>query len=308
VNIYISKSSIKKSIQQEDITLIDLPNFVRKQGFEGIEISDRDVLISKTYLKQFFQTCSQNNLGVIIDINVDLTLPKEDDRRQEINHAKEVINVASNNGVKYIRICLGGQSISIQKVVRRLHKFFPAKEQIPSSRTSSRNENTKFFFMDHVIRLSHHIRRKTKSKIQNLGGKSANAIDSLRQIVSELDKYKIKMGIENHWGISSRPETIMKIVKEINHPNVGTCPDFGNFSIDVDALEGLELLVPKAVIVHAKCYGFNKNLEDREVDFCGCLKILKKYKFKGPVTVEYEGVDNCWENCSIARQLIEKYL
>ncbi len=33
--------------------------------------------------------------------------------------------------------------------------------------------------------------------------------------------------MENHGGVSNQPEAILRIVQEVNSPNLGTCPDFG---------------------------------------------------------------------------------
>ena len=85
---------------------------------------------------------------------------------------------------------------------------------------------------------------------------------------------------------------------------MGTCPDFDNFPKDVDPFKGLEMMAPKAVIVHAKCYGFDNNWKDKRVDFNRCLKIFHKTEYNGPVTVEYEGENDDLKNCKIARQLI----
>ena len=63
-------------------------------------------------------------------------------------------------------------------------------------------------------------------------------------------------------------------------------------------------MAPKAVIVHAKCYGFNNNWKDKKVEFNRCLKIFQKAKYNGPITVEYEGKANDLKNCKIARQII----
>jgi sugar phosphate isomerase/epimerase len=138
----------------------------------------------------------------------------------------------------------------------------------------------------------------------NLEKKKARVIDSLRQVIGELPHNEIKLGIENHWGVSSRPETIMEIIGKINSPHLGTCPDFGNFPKDVDPYRGLEMLAPKAIIVHAKCYGFDSSREDKKIDFERCLNIFHKTDYNGPVTVEYGGEGNDLMNCQIARELI----
>ena len=52
----------------------------------------------------------------------------------------------------------------------------------------------------------------TTSKIIMLKRKKHCVIDSLKEIIEDIDRYNIKIGIENHWGVSSRPEDIMEII------------------------------------------------------------------------------------------------
>jgi len=156
----------------------------------------------------------------------------------------------------------------------------------------------------HKTPLANYIRRHTTSKIRNPEKKKARVIDSLKDIIKDVDRYGMRMGIENHWGVSSRPEDIMEIINVINSPRLGTCPDFGNFSKDVNPFKGLGMMASKAVIVHAKCYGFNNDWKDKKVQFDRCLKIFQKAGYNGPVTIEYEGKGDDLKNCSIARELI----
>lgn len=117
--------------------------------------------------------------------------------------------------------------------------------------------------------------------------------------------YQIPMGIENHWGISSRPENIMKIVREIDSPLLGTCPDFGNFPQDVDRYEGLETLAAKAMHVHAKSRCFGRTGEEKQIDYKRCLQILQKNGYDDTLTVEYEGAGNDLKGCLKTKALIQ---
>ena len=94
----------------------------------------------------------------------------------------------------------------------------------------------KSFGAGFITRLAHYTRTNTTSKIFNLEKKKACVIKSLKEIIQDIDRYKLKLGIEKHWGVSSRPEDIMKIIDAINSPCLGTCPDFTNFPKDVDTL------------------------------------------------------------------------
>jgi len=203
-----------------------------------------------------------------------------------------------------LRICLGGQFISIQKHIGKRQRFTARDKPLAPSDKNKINISSKSFAIAYIARLANFIRRNTTSNVFNLEKKKDRVINSLQQIIEDIDRYKIKIGIENHWGVSSRPEDILEIVSAINSPYLGTCPDFSNFPKDVDPLTGLEMMTSRAMIVHAKCYGFNKNWEDKNVDFKRCLKIFKKAEYNGPITVEYEGESDDLINCRIARQLI----
>jgi sugar phosphate isomerase/epimerase len=285
--------------------MLDLPEFIRDIGFDGLEMSDRKLLrFDKNLPLRLSEKCSQNNCGLILDVNADLSFSKDDLRIQEIKHVKRMIHMANSLNISLLRICLGGQFISIQNFVRKYHKAASMNESLTISDKTAKKKASIPFVLGHIIRLSNYFRRYTTSKIINLEKKKAGVIKSLEEIMEDIDRYKIKLGIENHWGVSSRPEDIMEIISIMNSPHLGTCPDFSNFPRDIDPFQGLELMAPRAVIVHAKCYGFDNNWKDRRVDFNKCLKIFHKSEYKGPVTVEYEGWGDDLKNCKIARQLI----
>jgi sugar phosphate isomerase/epimerase len=290
---------------QKGLSIFDLPEFARKMGFEGLEISDREILrFDNNLLLRLSQTSSQNNCGLILDVNTDLSYSNENLRIQEIKHVRRMIHFAKELNIGLLRICLGGQFISIQKYLRKRRKSVEANKHSKLNSRAVDNRPLKSFGEGFTTRLAHYIRMNTTSKIIHLEKKKTCVIKSLKEIVRDIDRYNIKIGIENHWGVSSRPEDIMEIIRVINSPYLGTCPDFGNFSKDVDPFKGLEMMAPKAVIVHAKCYGFDNDWKDKRVDFNRCLKIFLKAGYNGPVTVEYEGEGDDLKNCRIAKQQI----
>jgi|GEM_PF-2554160 len=290
---------------QKGLSIFDLPQFARKNGFDGLEISDREIwYFDNNLLQRLSQKSSQNNCGLILDVNTDLSYSNENFRIQEINHVRRMIDFANKLNISLMRICLGGQFISIQKYMRKDRRLGTTVKRLKPSNKNIKNRVSKSFGSRFITRLAHYLRINTTSKIMNLEKKKVRAVDSLRDVIKDIDRYNIKIGIENHWGVSSRPEDIMEIIRVINSPYLGTCPDFTNFPKDVDPYEGLEMMAPKAVIVHAKCYGFDNNWEDKKVDFKRCLSIFKKAEYNGPITVEYEGGGDDLKNCGIARKLI----
>jgi sugar phosphate isomerase/epimerase len=157
------------------------------------------------------------------------------------------------------------------------------------------------------MRLGHVFRKSMPARIRGLECKLQRAISSLRAIVPVAADRGIRIGIENHWGISGDPQTIMRIVHEVDSPFLGTCPDLGNFPRGIDPLDGLRLLAPHAVITHAKSYGFRSNGEEKTIDYRQYLPIVRQSGFDGPITVEYEGLGNDLEGCQLTRALLLRH-
>ena len=60
--------------------------------------------------------------------------------------------------------------------------------------------------------------------------------------------------IENHWGLSSDPDSLLAVIKKVNDPLLGTLPDFGNFPPEIDRYDAVRRMMPYAKAVSAKCY------------------------------------------------------
>lgn len=305
MQVFISTNSIKNTSLKKGLSVFNLPKFARKNGFDGLEISDREINhYDKKSLHLLSRKCSQNNCGLILDVNTDLSFSNETLYQQEIKHVRQMIYVANKLEIGLLRICLGGQFIGIQKYMIKRQKLAPTNKPLTAATGIIYKKSSKFLAFGFITRLAHYIRRNSPSKTINIEKKKARVIDSLREVIKDIDRYNIKIGIENHWGVSSRPKDIMEIINVIDSPYLGTCPDFSNFPKDVDPFKALGMMAPKAVIVHAKCYGFNNKWKDEKVDFDKCLQIFKKADYNGPITVEYEGEGDDVNNCRIARQLI----
>ncbi len=60
------------------------------------------------------------------------------------------------------------------------------------------------------------------------------------------------MALENHWGLTTSIDTLLKIHKLVNSPWLGINLDTGNYP--GDAYQGIAQLAPHATIVQAKTY------------------------------------------------------
>lgn len=112
----------------------------------------------------------------------------------------------------------------------------------------------------------------------------------LRALCEAADPFAINVIIENHWGLSSQWPWLMGVMKDVDHPRVGTLPDFGNFPDDVDRFESVAKMMPVARGVSAKSYDFNPTTgEHVQFDFARMLAIVKDAGYRGRIGIEYEG-------------------
>ena len=126
----------------------------------------------------------------------------------------------------------------------------------------------------------------------------AAAIDGLGQLSEYAEKENINIIVENHGSYSSDGMWLADIMKQINRPNCGTLPDFGNFCIEKDGevclneydrYKGMAELMPYAKGVSAKSHDFDEMGQETNTDFGKMLQIVKDAGFKGVIGVEYEG-------------------
>jgi sugar phosphate isomerase/epimerase len=285
IKIFVLATSLKRTQARRNLALSDMPRFIVQQGFAGLEVSDRQFAgRCETELRRFAATCSHAGCGLLFDINADLTAEKDERYNAEITHARSMIAVAALLGAKRLRICIGGQSLSVQRFFRRRRNRPCAK--LETVLTAS---PLALFASRSIMRFGHAWRENLPARVRGQERKMHRAIEALRLLAAEAGARGLYMGIENHWGISGDPDNIVRIITAVDNPWLGSCPDLGNFSRGVDVEAGLRRLARHAVILHAKSYGFAAGGEEKRIDYARLLPIFSAAGFAGPVTVEFEG-------------------
>lgn len=152
--------------------------------------------------------------------------------------------------------------------------------------------------------------------------KKSASVDSLSKLGEFAKPMNINVVVENHGSDSSNGKWVAEVMKQVNRPNVGTLPDFGNFCVSdpwgttqgncdelYDRYKGVEELLPFAKGVSAKTYDFDAYGEQPKMDYKKLIQIVKSSGFQGYIGIEFEG-DNQPEDEGIrkTKQLLEKYL
>ena len=119
------------------------------------------------------------------------------------------------------------------------------------------------------------------------------AADGLRRLCEFADGYGMDVTVENHGGLSSNGGWLAGVMKRVDHPRVGTLPDFGNFRIAdgewYDRYKGVSELMPYAKAVSAKTHDFDDEGNETETDYLRMMKIVLDAGYHGRVGIEYEG-------------------
>jgi len=114
------------------------------------------------------------------------------------------------------------------------------------------------------------------------------AADGLRRLCEFADPFGINVIVENHGGLSSNGQWLAGVMRLVDHPRVGTLPDFGNF-YEYDRYQGTADLMPFAKAVSAKSHDFDADGNETTKDFRRLMKTVLDAGFRGWIGIEYEG-------------------
>ena len=126
------------------------------------------------------------------------------------------------------------------------------------------------------------------------------AIEGLGGVSEYASKEEINVIVENHGGYSSDGSWLAGVIKQVNLPNCGTLPDFGNFCLqrkkgswdcveEYDKYKGVEEMMPFAKAVSAKANNFDAEGNEVGIDYMKMMQIVKNHGYTGYVGIEYEG-------------------
>jgi sugar phosphate isomerase/epimerase len=116
----------------------------------------------------------------------------------------------------------------------------------------------------------------------------------------------IRITIENHGGVSGTVEGILGVINGTDPKWVGSNLDFGNAPVSQQP-DVFARLVPYAYHTHAKLEDFKPDGEATNSDFGRLLGLLKAARYRGAVSIEWEGKGEAVEGIKRTRALILKH-
>jgi sugar phosphate isomerase/epimerase len=223
-------------------------------GFDGVEILHRQMASEDpAYVNGLKKAAFRHGLAIpMLSIHQDFVTPDPAERQKDIDHTKRCIELAAQLGAGAIRLNSGRWN-----TIKSFDDLMKVKGEEPPIAGHTEEEAFKW------------------------------VSDSIHACLPAAEKAGVLLALENHWGLTTRPENLLRIYKAVNSPWLVINMDTGNFATDPYA--GIEMLAPHASIVQAKTYYGGGEWYTLDLDYPRIAAILRKANFQGWVSLEMEG-------------------
>jgi L-ribulose-5-phosphate 3-epimerase len=226
-------------------------------GFDGVEILHRQMADeSPAYVNGLKKAAFRNGIAFpMLSIHQDFVSPDPALRQKDIDHTKHCIELAAQLGAPAIRLNSGRWN-----TIKSFDDLMKVKGEEPPIAG-----HTEVEAFDWVTR-------------------------SIEACLPAAEKAGVLLALENHWGLTTKPENLLRIYKAVRSPSLVINMDTGNFATDPYA--GIEMLAPHASIVQAKTYYGGGEWYTLDLDYPRIADILRKANFQGWVSLEMEGKES----------------
>jgi L-ribulose-5-phosphate 3-epimerase len=223
-------------------------------GFDGVEVLHVQMNNESTaYLNQLKRLAFRNGLDLIqLSIHQDFVSPDPQERRKHIDHTLHCIELAAQLGVPSIRLNSGRW-----KTIPSFDDLMKVKGDEPPLAGYTNQDALKW------------------------------CTDSILACIPAAEKAGVILDLENHWGLTTKTESLMQIYRAVNSPWLGINLDVGNFP--GDPYPEIEKIAPYANIVHFKTYFGGGVWYTLDLDYRRIANILRNANFTGYVSLEMEG-------------------
>ncbi len=236
------------------LTILECIDLASEAGFDGVEllhVQMRDE--SSGHLQQIKQRAFRHGLDLCgFSTHQSFVSPDAESRKKNIEKTKHFIELAYKLGIPTIRVNTGRWGTS--KNFNELMKNKGIEPRLPGY---TDEEGFKW------------------------------VIDSFEQCLKTAENCGVVMGLENHWGLGRTAEGVMKVVKAIDSPWLQVTADTGNFL--EDQYRQFDAIAGNTVFVQAKTYFGGGTWYTLEIDYNRIAAILRKHKYRGYISLEFEG-------------------
>ena len=225
-----------------------------KLGLEGIDVLHRQMQgEDNAYLQKLKRHAFVNGIAMTcLSIHQGFVYPDPAERQKHIDHTLHCMQLAADMGIPCMRLNTGRWG-----TVKSFDEFMAKRGQEPALAGHTEEEAYKW------------------------------CIDSIEKCIPRAEELGVLLALENHWGLGSTPEGMLRIMKAVDSPWLQLLLDTGNFL--EDPYDKLAMIAPHACFVQAKTYYGGGEWYSLDLDYNRIADILKKVNYQGYLSLEFEG-------------------
>jgi sugar phosphate isomerase/epimerase len=232
----------------------DVIDHAAELGFDGVEILHRQMRDeSASYVNGLKKRAMERGLSFpMLSIHQDFVSPAADERQRQIDHTIRCLELSARLGIPCMRLNSGRW-----KTIKSFDDLMKVKGDEPP---------LEGYKLEDAINW---------------------CVSSIEACLPIAEKLGVTMALENHWGLTTSIETLLKIHKIVNSPWLGINLDTGNYP--GDAYQGIAQLAPHATFVQAKTYYGGGEWYTLDLDYKRIAGLLRQAGYGGWVSLEMEG-------------------
>jgi len=234
-------------------------------GVEGVDILHRQMDIPekepltpehRSYLRRLKRHAFRAGIDLIcLSIHQDFVDPRPDYLTQQVEHTLKCIEIAYELGIPCIRLNSGRWN-----TIPDFNDLMKARGVEPILPGHTEDDGFRW------------------------------CLDCIQRCLPKAEECGVLLALENHWGLTSTPQGLLRLVNSTNSPWLGALMDTGNFLEDPYAK--LAAIAPKTVFVQAKTYPGGGEWYTLDLDYRRIAGILAEAGYTGYVSLEMEGKES----------------
>lgn len=226
-------------------------------GVEGIDVLHRQMASDdNAYLQRIKKHAFVNGIALTcLSIHQSFVSPDKEFLKKEIEHTKKCIEMAAKMGIPCLRLNSGRWG-----TIKSFDELMKNRGKEPILEGYTEDDGFKW------------------------------CIDGIQQCLPTAEENGVLLALENHWGLCSTPEGMLRIKKAIDSPWLGLLMDTGNFL--EDPYDKLAMIAPFTSFVQAKTYYGGGEWYSLDLNYKKIFDILRKVNYQGYVSLEYEGKED----------------
>ena len=234
-------------------------------GVEGVDILHRQMDIPekepltpahRAYLRRIKRHAFRAGVDLVaLSIHQDFVDPDPAYRRQQVEHTHKCLEIAYELGVPCIRLNSGRWN-----TIPNFDDLMKARGEEPVLPGYTEDDGFRW------------------------------CQDCIEQCLPKAEQCGVILALENHWGLTRTPESLLRLVNALPSPWLGVLLDTGNFL--ENPYEKIRQVAPKTVFVQAKTYHGGGEWYTLDLDYRRIARILREAGYTGYVSLEMEGKED----------------